>query len=283
MRQFNLITTSAPSNPLSIAERNMQAAAQQATFNGWKVFSIGIDADLDRIGPMEGPAFFNGYISDSFPEILDRIEAQGGELINTYLQSSKLMSFEEWYPAISGLTAESWVFTSEAEIDAAKNLSFPLFVKGDIKSSKEAGFEACLARNKDDLKQFLQKANDLPVTWRGKIIAREVLPFRQNGERNNFPLFREYRVFVYKNKIIDKGFYWETQDPFGRLDPTEEKEIADLCSEAVGCLESNLAIVDCGQLQDGSWRIVEVGDPSFCTFSHIAPASFFGSLKKFVA
>lgn len=92
--------------------------------------------------------------------------------------------------AIFRLTAESWVFRTEAEIDAA-DPRFPLFVKGDIKSDKEAGFEACLAHNKNDLKQFLQKAKDLPATWKGKIIAREVLPFREMGVRNDFPLFRE--------------------------------------------------------------------------------------------
>lgn len=280
---FNLVTLADPRNPDSLTERNIQGVAEAARNSGYKVFSLGIDADLERFPEsMDGPTIFNGYIPEDFTLIHTAIESKGGSMINSAEMSERLMSFLEWYPRIEDLTAKSVVVNGlddEKGIQAALELRMPLFVKGEIKSNKEAGLESCLASSREDIIEHLRYAEDRPRTWRGKIITREFLDLRSQERATGFPVHREYRVFLIGSEVVGKGFYWRDSDSFGLLDANENQDINDLAREAQKRLDTNLTIVDVGQLKNGEWRIIEVGDPQFCTFTHMSALSFFQRLQ----
>lgn len=283
--KLTLVTSSSPMNRDSLAERNLQSVTRNAFSEGIPVHSIGIEADLDRIVDLNGKVFFNGYIPADYKAIIQKIESEGGEPINSFDESDKLMQFSRWYPLVENLTAKSVVvegIDDQQGITNALQLQMPLFIKGEIKSNKEKGIEACLARNEEELRHALLEAEKLPITWKGNVIARELLPLRQRGETNGFPLSREYRVFMYKKQILGKGFYWEQRDPFGRLEENENRDLEDLCYETQSRLNTSLTAVDVGQLEDGTWRVVEVGDPQFCTFTHMSSTSFFQKLKDLI-
>ena len=53
-----------------------------------------------------------------------------------------------------------------------------------------------------------------------------------------------------------------------------------LAARAAGTLEARLLAVDVGQLEDGSWRIVEVGDAQFTGLAHIPPHLYWTELKE---
>ncbi|MGB3509963.1 MAG: hypothetical protein WBA93_12120 [Microcoleaceae cyanobacterium] len=38
---------------------------------------------------------------------------------------------------------------------------------------------------------------------------------------NAFPLGREYPVFIYREKVLGWGYYWQGDDPFKKLSPSE--------------------------------------------------------------
>jgi hypothetical protein len=280
---ITLITSSSPGNPESTSERHLRSVADTAHRLGIKVLSIGIENNLDRIEDCSETVIFNGYIPADYQEIVNKIQEKGGKMINSLGSSELLMSFSNWYPLISDLTAESIIIESDSDISQAVKMGFPLFIKGEIKSNKEAGLTSCLANNKQELIQYINDAKKMPITWKNKVIARELLPLRklENDnlvQRNSFPVSREYRVFLCDNNIVGFAPYWKASDPFGKLTEQEKSEIIGLSKEVQKRLNTRLTIVDLGQLEDLSWKVVEVGDPQFCLFTHISSTSFFNQL-----
>jgi hypothetical protein len=49
---------------------------------------------------------------------------------------------------------------------------------------------------------------------------------------------------------------------------------------AAGRLEARLLAVDVGQLEDGSWRVIEVGDAQHTALGHIAPHLYWATLRE---
>jgi hypothetical protein len=280
---ITLITSSSPSNPDSTSERHLRSVADAAHRLGIKVLSIGIDNNLDRIEDCSGTVIFSGYIPADYQAIVNKVQEKGGNMINSLENSELLMGFSNWYPLIRDLTAKSIIIESDSDLDQAVAIGFPLFIKGEIKSNKEAGLASCLANDKQELIQYIDDAKKMPITWKNKVIARELLPLRQLEndnlvQRNSFPVSREYRVFLYDDQIIGFGPYWKASDPFGKLTEQEKSEMINLSKETQERLNTRLTIVDLGQLEDLSWKVIEVGDPQFCLFTHISSTSFFNQL-----
>jgi hypothetical protein len=108
-----------------------------------------------------------------------------------------------------------------------------------------------------------------------QVIAREILNLRQNGKMHvNFPTSREYRIYLYKNAVLGMGYYWGTKDPFGELTANEIDTISTLAGEASKRLKTPLVCVDVGQLEDNTWRVIEVGDPQHSGIAHM-PKHFY--------
>jgi hypothetical protein len=88
-------------------------------------------------------------------------------------------------------------------------------------------------------------------------------------QRTNFPESREYRVLLLDRKPLASRYYWSPEDPLGPLDAAERTTMLGLAAKAAARLDARFVCVDVGQLADGSFCVVEVGDAQ-----HTALAQF---------
>jgi len=79
----------------------------------------------------------------------------------------------------------------------------------------------------------------------------------------DFPIAREYRCFVYRGEILSYGFYWLYVTLFPPLSSEEEQTMCALVVEAARRLDVPFVSLDVAQQQDGTFIIVEPGDPQF--------------------
>lgn len=105
------------------------------------------------------------------------------------------------------------------------------------------------------------------------------MPLRKNGEqRNGFPISREYRFYFLGDIFLGGGFYWGGVDPFGVLSPIENKEAIELARLAADRVSTPLLAIDVGQLENGSWKIIEIGDIQFSGIAHMSKPLFWEKL-----
>jgi hypothetical protein len=196
--------------------------------------------------------------------------------VNSAAASEQATRIEHWHKRLGALTARTFVLRGPDDLAEVAQLGFPVFVKGLVKSAKELGLEACLARDAHALKARAHGAWARDQT----LVAREYLPLRYTGETMmEFPHGREYRFILLDQAVLASAFYWNGQDPFaspgGEDDPP-----ASLAMNAAERLDARLLAVDIGQLIDGSWRVIEIGDAQHTALGHIAPHLYWITLRE---
>lgn len=229
----------------------------------------------------EAPGFLVGYIPTEkrYQELYNAALKHNVRLINSPEESNRIMDFEEFYPLIKDLTPESWVVKTQDDLNL--DFPFPLFVKGAIKSQKEKGWTACTATNQEELQQRCEQFFKWDYSAKNKAILRRILELKyEETTPSGFPMGREYRVMLYRNKVIDYGYYWMTQHHFSKLNSEEEKLVKELAEEASRRINVPLAVVDIGQDIHDKWWVIETGDPQFCGVTHISGHVFWQTLKN---
>jgi hypothetical protein len=204
------------------------------------------------------------------------LATRGVRLVNTASASEQATRIERWHELLGELTARTVILRGPADLPAAGSLGLPLFVKGLVKSAKELGLEACLARDAQALEQRARSA------WKREqtVVAREYLPLRYTGETvMGFPHGREYRFILLDRVVLSRAFYWDGPDPFASSFHDDAPPAA-LAVAAAERLDARLLAVDIGQLQDGSWRVIEVGDAQHTALGHIAPHLYWTKLRE---
>jgi glutathione synthase/RimK-type ligase-like ATP-grasp enzyme len=99
----------------------------------------------------------------------------------------------------------------------------------------------------------------------------------------DFPQAREYRVMLFDQKVLAHRFYWSERDPLGALTACELEAVLDLAREAASRLQARALAVDIAELEDGSWRVIEVGDAQHTGLAHIQPHSYWQALQAATA
>lgn len=149
-------------------------------------------------------------------------------------------------------------------------MQFPMFVRGAVKSNKDQGWAACVARDSSELVTIAKKLLDRGRRSRGKVVARRLVKFRTVAtDRQSFPISREYRAFVYRGVVLAYGFYWDEYQDSAALTPIEEKLVKSLLIEAGRRVGTPFVAVDVGQLENGDWIVIEVSDGQFAGLSHV--------------
>jgi hypothetical protein len=220
-------------------------------------------------GPI--PQHFEHYAS------LEReVAARGGRMVNTAVASEQASRIDLWHERLGRLTARTVIVRGESDLETALTLGLPLFVRGLVKSAKERGLEACLIPDADALRARAEAA------WaRGQTIAaREYLPLRQTGEIvMGFPHAREYRFILLDRDVLSCAYYWGREDPLSTAATDDNPPVA-LAVSASQHLDARLVAVDVGQLEDGSWRVIEVGDAQHTGLVHIPPHRYWITLRE---
>jgi hypothetical protein len=192
-------------------------------------------------------------------------------LLNTPQEHLIAQEFDRAYPMLAGLTPESVVLTTPDDYQKAiEKLAFPVFVKGAVRSRKEAGLKACVANSKLELQLLVKQFFDVEYRSRGRVIVREFVKLKYHRtSKEGFPLGREYRVFLYKERVLGFGYYWEGEDPYRNLSSDEEKQVLNLARQAARQLGVPFLAIDVGQTEDGRWIIIEANDAQFAGTSQI--------------
>jgi hypothetical protein len=265
----------------SINGRELRAITETARVMGFRV--IQLPRDLESIGGAEAvfawtPRFdppeagiWAGYIPapGHYEEVYRAAAERGIRLINDPEEHMRAMDFDGFYGRLDGMTPESRRSDSvDAAVEAAEELGYPVFVKGAVKSSKEAGWKACVAENESELRGISTFLMSRPGRSRGRIIVRRLATLRRTGEApGGFPLSREYRVFLLRNEVISFGYYWEGTDDPWPLTEEDRKNLFHIVGKASLRLEVPFVAVDAAQLESGEWIIIEAGDAQFCGLS----------------
>ncbi len=227
------------------------------------------------------PAIWLGYIPDAarYRAIHEAANAKNVRLFNAPNQHQRAQEFDVAYPFIEDLTPRSLtMWTPEDCNRAAREIGFPMFLKGAVQSRKARGWRACVANNEAELNELSAHLWSLENRARGRVIARELAKLRHTRSHQDFPLGREYRVFVLNNRILSVGYYWPGEDSLSALSHAEEQAVRALALESARRLEVPYIAVDIGQREDLRWIVIEVGDAQFAGLSCNSPLTLWNQL-----
>ncbi len=268
--------------PSSASTRDLQASMAAARLAGGQIYTIPPDFSLCDTAenalyhvPMQSrptPAWWTGYIPDfaRYEAIYNAARAKNIVLLNSPVQHRLVQEFDLAYPFLKGLTPRSLVVTKIEQChDAVQKLGLPLFVKGAVQSRKSRGWKACVAENEDELRVLVAQLLELEKRSRGRVLVRELLKLRHTRTHNDFPLGREFRVFLHRGAVLGSGYYWEGNDPLQVLNSEERATVEALAKKAALRLDAPLIAVDIGQTEDLRWLVIETGDPQFSGVSQI--------------
>lgn len=206
-------------------------------------------------------------------------------LINNHDEHLRALEFDRSYPLLVGITPSSEVLiegsTPTEWRDAGARLGFPIFVRGAARSRKQAGWKACVAENETELHALVEGMFALPYRARGRVILRHLVSLRYNRlSDEGFRLGREYRVFLLGERVVGFGYYWEGRDALRDLNDEEQIAMLSLALEAARRVRSPFVAVDIGQLEDGRWTVIEVGDAQFAASGQMERLPLWNNIRN---
>jgi hypothetical protein len=284
-------------DPNTINGRELRATVEAARMFGCRIYPIPLDfvvcetaenalAYLPEFDPPT-PAIWAGYIPavERYRAIYQAAAAKGVRLVNTPAQYQTAMEFDKFYPLLGDLTPQSVVVSSVDDLSTVEaQLGFPVFVKGAVKSNKDQGWAACVAHNAAELAAIGTSLLARERRSRGKIIARRLVNFRSIAvDKQDFPIGREYRVFVCRNEVLIYGFYWDEYRDAFPLTAADDADIRALSIEAARRIGTPFISADIGQLEDGRWIVIEVSDGQFAGLSHVSVMELWSKLAAIAA
>jgi hypothetical protein len=263
--------------PGSGSARDILEATEAARLAGCRVYYIPKDFSecetvenaLWHIPEQDTPtlAIWIGFIPspERYEAIYQELLRKRIHLPNTPQQHLVAMEFDRSYPLLAGLTPESFILTDGQDwTSTGDRLGYPVFVRGATRSRKAAGWKACVADGPEELRLLVDGLFALPYRSRGRVIVRRLVPLRHSRKSDEgFPLGREYRVFLHKDRVLGFGYYWEGDDPMRELNGVEERDMLSLAQEASHRVSVPFIAVDVGQTESGAWIVIEVGDAQF--------------------
>ena len=219
------------------------------------------------------PAVWLGYIpsADWYAAIYEAALQKRICLLNTLEEHLNAQEFDSMYARLQDLTPASVIITESRQCAAAVDtLGLPVFVKGVIQSRKARGWKACVADTVEELQRLCDQLLSLDNRSRGRVAVRKLVPLRHSrSSAQGFPFGREFRVFLYREKALGSGYYWEGDDPLKDLSKQEERTVLDLSVEAARRVGTPFIAVDIGQTEEGDWIVIETGDAQFSGASQI--------------
>lgn len=278
----------------SASSRDLENFTRTAELIGFKVYYIPQDFSVCEnaenavahipLQEKETVSFWIGYIPDfqRYEDIYKALLEKNIRLVNSPEEHILIQQFDNFYPLIAEFTAKSKIISSVKEVqNAVDEIGFSVFLKGTVQSVKSDGWKACVAENLEEAEKIAKRLFSLSARTRGKVIIREILLLRHSRKNAlGFPIGREFRVFVFNQKVVGLGYYWEGDDKLKNLTKSEEEEVKDLAIETSKRLKVPYVSVDVGQLENREWRVIEVGDPQFSGVSQIPFLELWNNLKK---
>lgn len=278
----------------SASSIDLQKMTEAAKIQGFKVYYIPQDFNicetahnaLYHVPKQTQPTLgiWIGYIPqpEHYAAVYQAALDKNIHLLNTPKQHLIAQEFDQAYPKLLGLTPRSFVLTDVAQCpEVVAMIGLPLFVKGTVQSRKAKGWKACVAYTLEELQALTQQLLSLEARSRGRVIVRQLIKLRYSRtSAQEFPLGREYRVFVYGQTVLGWGYYWEGDDPLKALTADEQQIVLQLALTTAARLEVPYLAVDIGQQEDGQWIVIEVGDAQFSGVSQIPVLQLWHAIRE---
>jgi hypothetical protein len=277
--------------PFSSAIAEVARALKQAGFESIEISSAWTrESDAEKAlrklahRPTPVTAVLCGYVhtSDDYSELYAALAAKNLILVNSPTEYVRCHSFAASYPHLRGLTPESIIVRDVSEVAAAAwRLGFPLFIKGAVQSRKDKGWNACVANSVQEAEEHVSGLLNAYTYSEGAAILRKLVLLRhQTRRKDGFPVAREFRVILYQDVPLGVGHYWPEDDPLQELTGPEHSAVCELAVKASQQLRVPYLAVDIAQLENGSWTVIETGDPQTSGFAKIKVAKCIGRLAE---
>lgn len=288
-----VLSESSPQLVPSSSANDIRGATEAARLAGCDVYTIPQDFALCDNAEnalwhvphlqAEMRAAWIGYIPsiERYTQIYDAAQKKNICLLNSPPQHKIAQEFDAAYKKLRELTPRSFVMTSLEECETAiEHVGLPVFVKGVVQSRKARGWKACVAQSVEDLRELAMYLFELENRTRGRVVVRELVRLRHSRtSAQDFPLGREYRVFLYKHRVLELGYYWEGDDALRDLNPGERAKVVALAEEASQRLGVPFVAIDIGQKEDDNWVVIEAGDAQFAGASQVSMLKLWHHLK----
>jgi hypothetical protein len=291
-----LLLTQAP-DPLPEDGDDIVASTRAALAAGFTRVTLPPEADHsgDLLAPVRALAARNrrelavwvGTIPEvsTYRSLHAALAERGISMVNDPEQHLTALEFDRAYPLLADLTPLTTVVTDPAQAaEAAEIVGLPAFIKGAVLSRKHLGWRHCVAATVDELRERIAALLRSPYHSRGRVLVRRLAALRHHKvAATDVPVAREYRVFLHRGEPLAHGYYWPYFHEFVALRPDEEAAVLALAREAAARVPTPLLSLDIGQLEDGSWTVIETGDPQFSGLSFIAPRPLWRRLGERLA
>ena len=201
-------------------------------------------------------AIYRGWMMqpDQYKNFYEKLQERHIHLITTPSMYELMHMFPVVYPQIQEDTAKILTFPLHAQIniDMVKKQFSQFMVKDYVKSVKGTEFPSSFDQSvtQEEFDRWMEvfyhyRANLLT----GGICIKEFLPLKRYGNKTN-----EYRVYYLNHEIISVSR--------NSLQGNYTSEVPQQMVEKWKNLNSVFYTIDYAELEDGSWKIIEVGDGS---------------------
>lgn len=214
-----------------------------------------------------------GAIAD-YQQFFDTLSTAGLSLINEPDQSRRANNLQIWAPLLADLTPATLVFDGAVDVARVEDeLGYPLFVK-TVQQTLGHRRDLAFVDDREGLLRSITAYRSAPTLAGQALAIRKRVPLRklkQQGPAERVPACVEYRVFLLYGSIVGLGAYW-TEGRSKNLDAHEE-EVRTLALQVHARLQVPFLTVDIGQLEDGSFSVIETNDAQECGYAGIEPHS----------
>jgi hypothetical protein len=205
-----------------------------------------------------------------YHELEKDLAFNGSKLINTHQQHQYVADMKNWYEDLRDVTPHTWFSMQEY---LASNYGGQVVLKGHTNSKRELWKTHMFAKNKDEAREvWCNLLNDGLISQQN-IYIREYKSFIKYCENiSGMPIIKEFRLFIYNQKIIGHGFYWSNYlEESGNPQLTDEDlSVLQIYADSVGD-KSNFYTMDVALDKYGCWYVIELNEGQMSGVNSIDP------------
>jgi len=209
----------------------------------------------------------------------------GCQMINTYEQHMYIADLGNWYMDLSGFTPRTWNLLHAIPDDG------PFVLKGETNSKKFFWNSHMFAKYKKAAIEVHGRLMADSMLQYQKIYIRQYVPLEVLADGlQGLQVTREYRFFVYKNKILSGGFYWSSHSEDIRangisIDPDEVpldflNAIIDKVQNTELSEPPTYYVIDVAKTAAGEWILIELNDGQQSGLSDNDPDVLYKNLRE---
>lgn len=220
-----------------------------------------------------------------YKELENDINYVGARLINTYDQHRYIANLINWYYDLYEFTPVTWDKLSDIpEVG-------PFILKGETNSKKFLFNTHMFAKTKQEAIEVHGRLTQDSLIGYQHIYIRQYVQLEKLCDGlQGLPITREYRFFIYKDRILSGGFYWSShvEDITNRgiiIDPNEVpyeflKKIIDKIQNTELAEPPTYYVLDVAKTQSGEWILIELNDGCMSGLSENDPDKLYSNLKR---